>query len=307
MTAGWVACSVRARAITRRRLGHESARALAASPTLAQAIVMLRRSPYAHDVREGQQLAEAQRAVVDTLLWNVRVLAGWAPGAGVAMLRSVASPLVAVNVEEHLQRLAGEDRLPPFRLGALSTTWPRLAHADSPAEVCRVLAASPWGDPHSESPRDIVLTMRAVAAERVMATAPPAAPWAAAATALLFAREVLRDGRELPPYARSVAARVIGNAAVSTATLPELAGALLPSARWALADVAGPDDLWHAESSWWRHVERDAFPLVHVGIAGPENLLGSVALLAVDAWRVRAALESAARGGAALEDFDAVA
>ena len=34
---------------------------------------------------------------------------------------------------------------------------------------------------------------------------------------------------------------------------------------------------------------------------------GAIALLAVDAWQVQAALELAARGGGALEAFDAVA
>ena len=40
---------------------------------------------------------------------------------------------------------------------------------------------------------------------------------------------------------------------------------------------------------------------------GPEILVGAVALLAVDAWRVRAALEVAAHGGGPLEALDVVA
>ncbi len=39
----------------------------------------------------------------------------------------------------------------------------------------------------------------------------------------------------------------------------------------------------------------------------PDVLVGVAALMAADAWRVRAALELAARGGSPLEVFDAVA
>ena len=38
----------------------------------------------------------------------------------------------------------------------------------------------------------------------------------------------------------------------------------------------------------------------------PTPVTGAVAVLAVDAWRVRAALGAAARGGSALEVFDAL-
>ena len=46
-------------------------------------------------------------------------------------------------------------------------------------------------------------------------------------------------------------------------------------------------------------------------VTGPDPVIGVIAVLAADAWRVRAALEVAARGGAgnhvALEAFDAAA
>jgi len=71
MSAGWVAGSVRARAITHRRLGREAARSLAASRSIDAALTSLVHTPYGHDVRPGQTLAEAQRAVVATAIWNV--------------------------------------------------------------------------------------------------------------------------------------------------------------------------------------------------------------------------------------------
>ena len=79
--------------------------------------------------------------------------------------------------------------------------------------------------------------------------------------------------------------------------------------RWVLAGVRDPVDLWRAEAGWWRRVEDDAFGLRRRAAFGRATVVGAAALLAVDAWRVRAALEVAARGGygPAMEAFDAVA
>ena len=77
MTAAWVAGSVRARAMARRRYGAAAARSLAAGPSLADALNTLSDTPYGRDVHPGQSLAEAQHALGDTVLWHLRVLAGW--------------------------------------------------------------------------------------------------------------------------------------------------------------------------------------------------------------------------------------
>ncbi|MFB9384063.1 hypothetical protein ACFFTK_13025 [Pseudonocardia petroleophila] len=60
--AGWVAGTVRARAMARRRIGAAGARALAASSSLDVALAGLVGSPYGHDVRGGMTLAQAQHA-----------------------------------------------------------------------------------------------------------------------------------------------------------------------------------------------------------------------------------------------------
>jgi hypothetical protein len=99
---------------------------------------------------------------------------------------------------------------------------------------------------------------------------------------------------------------VLGRDALSAATLPEFASRLSPRLRWTLKDVHAATDLWTAEAHWWARVERDAFLLVRRPQPGPATLVGAVALLAVDSWRVRAALELAARGGRP-EVLDAVA
>lgn len=307
MSVGWVAGTVRARAMTRRRLGAVAVRELAASPSVDVALLALANTPYGHDVRESRTLADAQRAVVAAVVWNVRVLSGWVPRDGVTILRVLLGAVEVANVEDHLLRLAGEESPSPYRLGGLATAWPRVARTASADEVRRVLTGSPWGDPGNATPRAVGLAMRTSLADRTMAAVPAAGAWAAGAVALLVAREVVVGRRQLPARAQIAAARVVGPLACSAGTLPELASVLPTSARWALDGVREPGDLWQAEARWWARVERDGFAFARSATADPQVLVGTVAVMAADAWRVRAALELAARGGTPLEAFDAVA
>lgn len=229
------------------------------------------------------------------------------------MLRVLSGAVEAANVVERAEAFAGgHDAGAPYDLGPLATAWPRLSRAGTPAELRRVLAASPWGDPGGESPREIALAVRLTVADRVIAAVPPARAWAAGWAALVVARE-LAARRELPPSARTAALRVLGPAASAAVTVSHLMAALPSPARRLLGPSGAPDgpqepdDLWRAEAGWWRVVEHDAAGLVRRATPGPEVLVGAVALLAVDAWRLRAALEIAARGGRGLEVFDAVA
>ena len=307
MSAGWVAASVRARAMTRRRLGRVEVAHLGASPTVDAAVTALALTTYGNRVRSGQTLLEAQRAVVDTVAWNIRVLAGWTPREGVAMLRALIAPLEAANVRDHLLRLAGAEPPEPFRLGGLTTAWARVERATSAAEVRSTLTASQWGDPGGVLPRDVDLAMRTTVADRVVAAVPAAGGWAAGATALLVAREVFLGGRALPPAAHLAASRVIGITAVSAGSLADFRAALPTGARWALTGVDDPVDLWRAEARWWARVERDAGSLVRRTRTGSDVVVGAIAMMAVDAWRVCGALEVAARGGGSPEVLDAVA
>jgi hypothetical protein len=293
--------------MTNRRVGRSAARRLAASPSLADALEALARTPYGHDLRSARDLATGQRAVVETVLWNSRVLAGWAPRQGVSILRTLAAVLEEANIRDRLRALEGAEVPPAYRLGGLSTAWPRVVRAGSVEEIRRVLATSPWGDPASATADDIGLVLRTSVTDRVIAAVPPAARWASAACALLVARTVVRDGRDLPTAARTAAARVLGQRALASGSLPELADRLPSGARWVLAGVTEPAELWSAEARWWARVERDGFALVRSPANGPGVLVGAVALMATDAWHVRGALELAARGGTPLEAFDAVA
>ncbi|HET9020834.1 MAG TPA: V-type ATPase subunit [Ornithinibacter sp.] len=316
MTAAWVACGVRARAMSRRRLGAATARRLASSPNLGEAVEALSATPYGKYVRPGQTLAEAQHAVSAAVLWHLRVLAGWVPHGDARVLRVLAGGFEVANTDERLRDLAGSASEPRFVLGSLTTADGRIQQATSVAQVREALAQSAWGDPGADTPAAIHLGMRLSWASRVAAVLPLARAWAAGAAALVIAREVLVAGQRPTEAASRLTAPLLGASWPGERTLAGLATALPPDARWALRDVHDPAELWQAEAAWWSRVEHEGFTLLRSPVTGPEPLVGSVAVLAADAWRVRAALAVAARGGGspgspgspgALEAFDAMA
>jgi hypothetical protein len=293
MTAAWVAGTTRARSLARRRAGLGTARRVASSRTLEEALAGLGSTLYRHDIRGGQSLAEAQHAILATLLWHVRVLAGWLPGPGTAALRALAGWFEIANVDALL--FGG----PVFDLGAMATAWPRLRSAP---DLRRALAASPWGDPGAADTRAIRLGLRIRWARRVAAVSPDARTWAAGAFALLVARERFIDEQPLP----EPPADLLGRDAAGADDLTELGRRLPAHAAWALHGTETSGDLWVAETRWWARLERDGHALLADSRLDLGPVLGAVAVLAVDARRVRAALELASRGGRPLEAFDAV-
>ena len=100
---------------------------------------------------------------------------------------------------------------------------------------------------------------------------------------------------------------LLGPGALRAASLAELADALPSSARWALNRVSAPDGLWRAEAAWRSRVERDGLRLLAGGGLDDQVVIGAAVVMACDAWRVRAALELAARGGAPLDIYDELA
>jgi hypothetical protein len=257
VTAGWVAGTVRARAMARRVLGAEAVRQVAASRSLPEAQRMLQSTCFRDAAEPGLSLAMAQHAVGAAILWELRVLAGWLPRDGVSLLRLLAGWFEIANVDELLQAQAGLPAGPEFQLGALATAWPRLSETRGAAELRRALAASTWGDPGSDTSRDIRLAIRARWAARVAKSGGRARIWATSAAAML------RSGQGAQP--------------------------------------------WEAEAAWWRRVESDGRVLLHSAATDSGPVLGAVAVMAADARRLRAALASAARGGQALEVYDALA
>ncbi|MFF5570193.1 V-type ATPase subunit [Streptomyces luteogriseus] len=304
MSAGWVAGATRARALRTRCLGAEGIGEVAASPTLDDALRYLAATPYRHSTA-GATPAEAQRAVSATLLWHLRVLAGWQPATGADAIRALAAGFEISNAEHHLRALAAEPgppgtshpHAPPYRLGALATAWTRLARARTPSELRNALAASVWGDPGGDSPAAVATGMRISAALRLATAVPDAARWAAARLALLFAREVFVVGRRMPDVSARRAARLLGPRAVSAGSYVDFRQALPATARWLLEGVDEAADLWRAEAWWWKAVEQDGRELLRRSHFGPQPVVGAVAVLSADAWRTRGALELAARGG----------
>jgi hypothetical protein len=303
MSAGWVAGSVRARGLVRRRMGAEATRRLAACPSLSDALQLLAATGYGANIGRGQDLAAAQHEVADTLLWDLRVLAGWLPSDGVRLLRTLGAWFELANVDELLQSIAGRPAGAEFRLGMLATAWPRLRQAATSAELRAALAASAWQDP-GETTRAVRLGLRARWAEQVAALGDPALTWAAGAAALLVAGERFAAGRDVDPAVMGGAFGLLGAAAGQAATLGELAAGLPPQARWVLAGITSPDGLWRAEAALMSRVERDGLRLLRTSSLDRNVVLGAVAVMACDAWRVRAALELAARGGVPLEAYD---
>ncbi|MFF5157673.1 V-type ATPase subunit [Streptomyces sp. NPDC000348] len=306
MGAGRVAGVTRARALRTRCLGAEGIREVAASPTLDDALRRLSATPYRHDVPSGGTPAEAQRAVSAALLWHLRILAGWQPAAGADAVRALAAGFEISNTGHHLRALAAGPRRPdteglrppPYRLGALATAWRRLARTRTPSELRAALAASVWGDPGDDSAAAVATGMRVSAAVRLATAVPGTERWAAARLALLVGREVFVVGRRLPDVSARRAARLLGSRAVGAGSYAGFRQALPAAAGWLLEDVDEAADLWRAEARWWGAVERDGRELLRRSRFGPRPVVGAVALLSVDAWRTRGALELASRGGA---------
>lgn len=306
MSAKWVAGNVRAEALLSRRLGAARARELAASDSLGAAQRMLAESPYRRAIAVGQRLADSEYGLGAVLLWHMRVLAGWQPRAGAAAIRLLAGGFEVANVCAQARMLSGAPPERTFEPGALSVAWSRLRNTTSLTELRRVLAQSTWGDPGGDSPSDIAVGLQLSWAHRVAVGVPAAAKWAAGGAALLVARHRLHEGRGLTDVAARRAARLLGERAPAAADLPAFVAGLPSRARWALSGIASIEDLWRAEFHWWATVDQDGQALLRgprFDAAGP---VGTVAVLAADAWRCRAALHLAAGGGTPLEVYDAL-
>ena len=227
MSAGSVGAVVRARAAASRRVGAGQVPSLASSSSLAEALSRLASGPYGHDARPGQGLRRAQHEVAATYLWNLRVLAGWAPREGARALRLLAGWAEIANVEGLLRRFDGDpDPVPPYRLGSLATAWPLLERATDRAELRRELAATAWGDPGGEDDHAVTLVLRLVWAARVRSGVPAATTWAAGAAALFLALDLCLSARPHDPTVTAAAARVLGQGAAAATTLEELRAAL---------------------------------------------------------------------------------
>ncbi len=295
MSAGWVAGSVRARLLTRRRLGHEGAIEVAASPSLRDALIRLAGTAYVGSEQLGLSLEEAERAVAATTLLQLRMIAGWLPRAGLELMRALGAWFELANIEDRLAYLLGSELRHPFTLGSLAVAWPRVAQAETPGELRAALAASVWGEPGGETPAEVHRGLRLAWARRLFDQVPEESEWIAGALAIFLAREVLQAHRA-PDLLQVGHVLPVGPGWERATTPADLAGALPSNARWSLEDVPEIESLWRAEARWWMRIERDATVMARSPREGREVAIGAVALLVADARRVIAALAAAARG-----------
>ena len=276
---------------------------MAASGSLELAIDRLVRSPYGHDVRVGQSLAEAQRSVSATALWHVRILAGWLPRGGAEVVRALAGTWEIANLSLALASMRGAPPVAPYELGALASIPRRHRSASSAWDIRTALAASAWGAPSTDEPAEMLSWMRLRWGERVAATVPGASGWAAGYLALMVARELFVDKRR--PNRHEWPVSPLGAGWENASSIADLAGRLPLRARWTLAGVEDGTGLWSAEARWWAAVERMSLARAHSMRPGDaESVVAGVMVLEADAWRTRAALEVASRGGQGLEAFD---
>lgn len=325
MNADWVAATVRARSLGRRRVGAGGCRVIAAQPALAEALALLAPTAYADRLPPGADLAAAERATHETVLWRLRVLAGWMPATGAQLFRALAAPYERDNVVALARHLQDGRVVPePFDLGTLATAWPLLRVATSVPELGALLRRSPWGEVDADDPAVLRDVLTLVWWRRLVGAAPAARPWAQTAAALVAARILLVEdavdvqaapGAAGPATAaRASSVRVIqllrpllGRGWEGTRSMHELREVLPGPARAALGEVDAARDLWRAEARLWVSVETDGFRMLRGALPGPEVVLGAVAVLAADAWRVRAALAAASVGAGGSEVLDAVA
>lgn len=310
MTAAWVAATVRGRALARRRVGTARARRIAAAPDLDTGLLLVAGSAFDRVAVAGTSLRAAEHAVRAEQLWELRVLAGWMPAAGAPLARALAARYELANIEAHRDRLAGRAVDPPFSLGTLAISWPRLAATSSLDALRAELVASPWGDP-GEGTATALHDALVVAWLRMVATAAVGMStvlrWVRAGAALLVARTVFGlQQQPSGPLLRAVTP-LLGRRWSAARTTDEFRAALPATARWVLAGVDGPGQLWRAEAQLRAQVEADGYRMLREAIPGPRPVVGALAVLAVDGWRVRAALAAAAAGAGENEVLDVVA
>jgi hypothetical protein len=309
VSAGWVAAGVRAKGLARRQLGRDGVRKLAASDSLSTALGALARTPYGRDVNTEMDLPTAEHAVFATLLWHMRILAGWGPPLGAGPLRLLAAGFEIANVTGHLARLEGHEAPDPFVLGSMATAWPAISAARTPAEVRTALASSSWGDPGGEDLATVRLALLLGWARRVLDGVPGAGDWAVSGAALVLFR-VLGAGAAsaLGPPARRDAQRLVGSRWEEPGSPGELSGRLPRAAAKALEGVTQAGELWRAEVRWWSNLKTSGAAMAARSTLDVSSSVGVVGLLAADAWRTRAALQVAARGGGDIDELlDAVA
>ncbi|MBS2965900.1 V-type ATPase subunit [Actinocrinis puniceicyclus] len=299
MTAGWVAGTVRARALLDRRVGADGIRRLATQATMDEALAQLRGTAYRRFLPEAADALDAERAVNLATLWNLRVLAGWLPRPGVSALRTLVAEFEIRDLAARLRAIRGESAPPPYRLGALATVGEGALAAGSVGELRRRLASCAWGEPGTGDAAGIVDYLYLSWACRLAQTHPAARAWGAGAAALALARQRFLLGRRPTVTAANRVRPLLGTGALDAADWDGFVAALPePTAAWTVRGLDGPQRLWLGERRWWSRVEEDAGRLTRANAFALAPVLGCATLLLADARSVRIALSLVAGAGA---------
>lgn len=308
MTAGWVAATIRGRALLRSSMGTPTARRIASATSWEAARRDLGATVFGRGLGGAEDRAAARASAGASTVWQLRVLAGWAPPTDTALVRVAAGPIEIGNIEQHLARCAGGVEVaPPVPLGSLGIAWPRAGHADSAAAVRQVLRRSAWGDPGGDGPEAVALGLRLAWLRRVLRADPATRPWVLGAMAVVVARERFTFERDISPITAREIVRFLPPGTPTSGSLPQLLGRLPAVARWPFDGVGTADELWQAEAAVLRRVAADAHRRVSSARAGRATFTAILASLLIDLWRARAAIELAGHGDLGGEVFDAVA
>jgi hypothetical protein len=295
--------------MARRRIGSSAARRIAAAPSLEAGLDMLSGTAYAAAAK-SRDLAAAEHAVRAEVLWQLRVLAGWMPPPAAPMARALAGGFEARNIVGHYRRLAGSSAEPAFRLGTVATAWPRLSMTRSVEQLGRELSASVWTVPDAAVPRsaaELSDLLTVIWMRRLAVLVPGAERWTAGRTALLAARLILAERRDPPTELVRAAVPLLGTGWAAARDAAGLRAVVPATARWALTGVSAAETLWRAEAELRRRTEAAGFRELRAAMQGPSIAAGAFAVLAMDAWRLRAALACAESGHGVGEVLDVVA
>ncbi|WNM27896.1 hypothetical protein RN607_02505 [Demequina capsici] len=296
MSAAWVAASVRVRALAAGRAGEQGALRIASARTWTEVEDLLSRWSYGVRAAHVSGPEALQRAARETLLWQLRVLAGWAPASGTGILRAAAARFERENILQHRRELEGGPATSPYELGALETSWGLLRTAASATALTHLLARTAWGEVPDDDPQ-LADILTAASLVRYAQVAPAARTWCTQECALALARLLFVDRVRPGPTLRTRAAPLLGHAWESAPDLPSFVAALPRRVGTVLGGIALPGDLWRAEARLHARTEAEAGAMLRDGTPGPDVVVAGIALLSADAWRVQAALAAVGAAG----------
>ena len=241
-------------------------------------------------------LADAQRALLSTVLLELRLIAGWLPSDALGLIRTLAGWYELVNLEDRIAYLGGAPLRPPFELGSLDVAWSAASGAQSLGELRSALARSSWAIPEA----------------RRRPSSVSGSDWPGRAESPPASRRRRAGQRERPrcsshassssPGCRSTRCRCPTSDSWALPGRPpaRTSGSskpCQPRPRGRLRPQPISDLLWRAEASWWTRVEQEARVLLGSAVAGRNVVVGAAALLAADARRVAVALGAVTRRG----------